>query len=294
MAAKATIVSVSKCMKPAFCYSPEHDHYADTTQSRVAKLASGRDKVRLKAVNNSLSGKLGQGDIEDLKRKPASTTTNYPAYQHHLAYSHLVMSRLMDKCHSMGGQVLAMDTDSIFSTVNMEGVHWRFATEGKSVIFRMDVKAHGDLAMFGSKRYIMKLSKEYMTAHPMEDDDSMTKGYATAHHAWIYRYEDFYKLFEAPDFIDTRRDIKSTIDTNNSAMNDYVKGRWKSNPVQLSFEGLSEYCRADIKRVREGDLRSDGTQDSYSLVRDRRKAVSRAWNFQTLDGTVDNALGWEY
>jgi len=99
-AAKARVIFASHAFKPVLKSTPLHEKFVESTLNRVEGRLTGAEKMYSKAVLNSLTGKLGQSH-------PISRTSNFFAYSTILAHSHLLMSRLFDKCQT---EVLAMDT----------------------------------------------------------------------------------------------------------------------------------------------------------------------------------------
>jgi hypothetical protein len=223
---------------------------------------SKEEKMLAKAVLNSLTGKLGQSH-------PIATTSNFFAYNTVLAHSHFIMSKLFDKCPT---QVLAMDTDSIFSQSNMKGKYFELTDGEHSIPIKMDVKGWGDLAFFRSKNYIMKTP----------DGD-----YVYGRHGWTYFLEDFLKLFEGNiTELTTRKDIKHTLLTREREALKMAKGRWRTKVVTLDLEKIKTLLSADIKRKRV-------SYDSYGLVMQRKNLSSLAWNYEEIMRMqTDNILGY--
>ena len=108
-------------------------------------------------------------------------TSNYFAYNTLLAHSHFTMSRLYDLCKS---KPVYTDTDSIMIDYDMSGIPFYYSDGVRDIPITLDVKAHGDLSLFRSKRYILDISK---------DTDGYTKdGFAS--HGWKYDRESYLAL----------------------------------------------------------------------------------------------------
>jgi hypothetical protein len=258
-AAHAKILHVSHVYKPIFQKNPIHEKYVRLTLDRVEGRLKGTEKMYGKAVLNSLSGKIGQSH-------PIARTSNFYAYSTLLAHSHAVMSKLFDKCSS---EVLAMDTDSIFSHNDMSK-KWFELSEGKySIPVIMDSKGQGDLAFFRSKNYILKTKN----------------GYISAFHGWRYFYEDFLKLYDGVEELATRIDIKHTLLTRQKEALKMAKGRWRTRPIKLSLDKIKTLLKADPKRKRKNS-------DSYQLVIEKRSEPSQAWNYEELMSESENLIGY--
>jgi hypothetical protein len=257
-AAKAKVLHVLRAWKPIFRERDFYTHkYAELLTMRIDKPLDAESKAYTKAILNALSGKLGQA-------KPIAATSNFYAYNTLLAHSHLVMSLLFDRCPS---EVLAMDTDSIFSHCDMTG-KWFDVTDGQFTIpIKTGVKGRGDLAFFRSKRYILKGETTIFGAH-----------------GWRYFLEDYLKMFNG-DVTDltTRIDIKHTLLTRQKEALKMAKGRWRTKPTTLDLAKLKQLLTADPKRNRE-------TYDSYPLVMERRSIPSQAWNYEELLNSNENPL----
>lgn len=256
-ASKAEVLAVKRCFKPTFRDDlTAHQEYAKMLFKKLEGKYTPDEKGFYKAVLNAASGKLGQA-------KPISEKSNFLAYNTLLAHSHLIMSRLFDKCTS---RILAMDTDSIFSQQNMEG-KWFDVTDGELTFpIKIAVKGKGDLAFFRSKRYIVKGEIPCYAAH-----------------GWRYFLEDYQKMFEGNlTELDTRIDIKHTLMTRQFEALKMAKGRWRTRPQHLDFAKLKALLTADDKRVRL-------SYDSYNLVMKRQSLPSKAWNmdeYMTLDADI--------
>jgi len=250
-AAHAKIVHVTRAYKPIFEVSPIHEKFVKMTLDRVEGRLEGNNKKFAKAVLNACSGKLGQA-------KPPATTSNFFAYSTLLAHSHALMSHLFGSCTT---EILAMDTDSIFSYDDMSG-KWFELDEGEySIPVKMDVKGRGDLSFFRAKNYILQ---------PQEGKPVFGR------HGWVYWLEDFLKLHDGGlTELLTRQDIKATLLTRVKEAQRLAKGRWRTKPVTLSLEKLKSLLKADTKRQRND-------YDSYGLVTAKRSEPSRAWNYDEM------------
>ena len=246
-ASKAEILHVTHAYRPTFNFvTPEaHDAYRNMLMKRLDGAMDEDEKRFSKAVLNSLTGKLGQSH-------PVSTTSNFFAYSTVLAHSHLVMSQLFDRCPS---KVLAMDTDSVFSTSDMTGQH--FTISGLPLF--VEAKGKGDLAFFRSKNYILKGEGEPVYGR----------------HGWLYFIEDFFNLMDGPIEILTRADIKHTLLTRQYEAQKMAKGRWRTKPVTLDLPKIKALLSADLKRDRL-------SYDSYQLLLDHKNMDSRAWRYEDI------------
>jgi len=260
--AKAKILHVTRAFKPIFAKDlTRHNKYADFLLKRVEGEFDTAKPVKsfVKGMLNSLIGKFGQA-------KPCvATTSNFFAYSTVLAHSHLIMSKLFDKCPS---EVLAMDTDSIFSHSDMSG-KWFEASDGEhSIPITMSVKGAGALAFFRSKRYILKGENDVVYGQ----------------HGWVYFKEDFLKLWEGTiTELHTRKDVKNTLLTHVKEAKKLAKGRWYTKPQILDLAKLKELLTADAKRKRE-------TYDSYQLVMDRKSTPSQSWRYEELLSMEQNPI----
>lgn len=220
---------------------------------RVEGKLSEREARYSKAVLNSTYGKLGQSH-------PEALTTNYPAFTTILAHSHLIMSTLFDKCPT---PILGMDTDSIFSASNMTGKHGELTDGELSLSILMEVKGKGELASFRAKTYMMR------------DQGKPVRVYGR--HAWHYFIEDYFRLWDNPDFpFLTRIDIKHTLKTKQKAALKLPLGFWANKPVSLTVDKVSELLEADLKRARE-------SYDSFSLFQQRKSQPSKPYK---MDGIL--------
>lgn len=255
-ASKAKIINAKRCFKPIFREEvAEHDKYADLLMRKLDGKMNAKEKGYYKAILNAVSGKLGQSH-------PIGERSNFLAYNILLGHSHLVMSRLFDKCTA---PIIGMDTDSIFSQQDMSGKWFEVSDGERSYPIRMDVKGKGDLAFFRSKRYIMKGEKSYFASH-----------------GWRYFTEDYEKLFNGDlTALDTRINIKSTLFTMQRAAKPMTKGRWFTRPEHLTLEKIKILLTADDKRSREN-------YDSYGLVMEHKQEPSKAWNYNKYMATAES------
>jgi hypothetical protein len=260
MAAKAKPLYISQAFKPIFTFSPLHEQFVKSTLDRIEGRLKGTEKMFAKAVLNSLTGKLGQSH-------PIAKTSNFYAYHSILAHSHALMSQLFDRCTS---EVLAMDTDSIFSFNDMSGKWFELNDGNYSIPISMDVKGKGNLSFFRSKTYIMKTENDYVIGR----------------HGWQYFYEDFLKLHDGTlTELLTRQDIKHTLMTRNREAQTLAKGRWRTKPVTLTLEKIKQLLKADAKRDRKAF-------DSYGLVMEKKSCPSRPWQYENLLLSSDNLIGY--
>jgi len=248
-AARAETIFVAKAYKPTFNESRRkvHDLYASMLTRRLEGKMNEQESRFSKAVLNSTYGKLGQSH-------PEATTTNYPAFSTILAHSHLIMSNLFDECPT---PILGMDTDSIFSTTDMSGKHGDL-TEGEySLPLIVENKGKGDLASFRAKTYMLR------------DHDNPIRTFGR--HAWHYFIEDYFKLWENPQFpFMTRIDVKHTLKTKQKEALKLPLGFWNQKPVKLTKQKVSELLQADAKRKRI-------SYDSFKLFEERKSESSEPY-----------------
>jgi hypothetical protein len=214
---------------------------------------------------NSASGRLGQGTSywkgsTENGSFPAATS-NYFAYNTLLAHSHYTMSRLHDLCKS---KPVYTDTDSIMIDYDMSGTPFYYSDGVRDIPITLDVKAHGDLSLFRSKRYILDVSK---------DADGYTKdGFAS--HGWKYDRESFLALrYGNVTQLDTRIQIKSTAHTRTKEALKMELGRWYNKSVTLTTDDFVRLLSADTKRNRG----CNENYNSYQLVSERKSVDSVAW-----------------
>jgi hypothetical protein len=255
-AAKAEIINVKRCYKPTFRDDlSEHNKYADMLIKKLEGKYSAEEKGYYKAIMNAASGKLGQS-------KPISEHSNFLAYNILLGHSHLTMSRLFDKCSA---PIIGMDTDSIFSTMDMSGKWFDISDGERTLPIRMDVKGKGDLAFFRSKRYIINGELSCYGAH-----------------GWRYWIEDYIKMFNGDlTELDTRIDIKHTLLTRQREAIKMAKGRWRTRPEHLTLDKIKELLTADDKRQRDNS-------DSYGMVMERKNVSSKAWNYDDYMASAES------
>ena len=247
--AKAKPIWISKAYKPTYdtTRQKEHNIFADMLTKRLEGELDDREARFSKAVLNSTYGKLGQSH-------PEATTTNYPAFSTILAHSHLIMSRLFDKCTT---PILGMDTDSIFSETDMSGRYGDLTDGEYSIPIIMENKGRGELASFRAKTYMMRQEGKPIRVY--------------GRHAWHYFLEDYFKLWQNPDFpFTTRIEVKHTLKTKTKQALKLPLGFWIHKPVKLTREKVSELLKADKKRKRQ-------TYDSFSLFEERKSMASEPY-----------------
>jgi hypothetical protein len=245
MASKAKPLWIAKAYRPTYDRDrqPQQRRFDTMLQKRIEGKLDERESRYAKAVLNSTYGKLGQSH-------PEALTTNYPAFSTILAHSHLIMSTLFDRCPT---PILGMDTDSVFSATDMSGTHGDLTNGEVSLPIIMEVKGKGELASFRAKTYMIREQGMPIRVY--------------GRHAWHYFIEEYFRLWEYPDFpFMTRIDVKHTLKTRQKAALKLPLGFWDEKPVKLTREKVSELLQADRKRART-------TYDSYSLF-ERRKSVS--------------------
>ncbi|MGA3111578.1 MAG: hypothetical protein ABSE15_06035 [Candidatus Bathyarchaeia archaeon] len=258
VAAKAKPLYINHAWEPIFQPSWQHEKYVKMLMERLDGKISKVDSMYGKAILNALSGKLGQSH-------PIGATSNFFAYGTCLAGSHLIMSRLFDKCVGLGGKVYAMDTDSAFSDIDMAGHHWDLSDGEFNVPVVMDVKGKGALSFFRAKTYIMH-----------DDGEADGKETVFGRHGWQYFVEDFLRCrLGGIDSLQTRKDIKHTLFTQQKKAKAMEIGRWLTEPVTLDRQKLCQLLRADPKRQRE-------SRDSYTLVSEKKNQPSTSWTYEEL------------
>jgi len=253
-AARAKTIWIAKAYRPTF------DPSRDSAQQKFNQMLLNRVEGRLdsrearfaKAVLNSTYGKLGQSH-------PESPTTNFPAFTTILAHSHLIMSNLFDQCPT---PILGMDTDSIFSATDMSGKYGDLTDGELSLPIIMEVKGKGELAAFRSKSYMMREEGKPITVY--------------GRHCWHYFVEDYFKLWENPEFpFMTRIQVKHTLKTRQKAALKLPLGFWDEKPVKLTRQKVCDLLEADLKRARL-------TYDSYTLFESRKSVSSQPYNMDNL------------
>lgn len=161
------------------------------------------------------------------------------------------------------------DTDSIFTQSDVSGKQFEYSDGEHSIPVILDVKGKGDLVYFRAKNYILN-EKVY------------------GRHGWQYFYEDYLQMYNGTvTTLQTRRDIKHTLDTREKQTLKLEVGRWLSKPVTLDLNKLKYLLKADRKRKRI-------TYDSYELVMSHKSAPSQALDYEEINallvGALDNAL----
>lgn len=253
-AAKAQIINCTKAFKPVFSKHRQaaHNKFADMLIRRLDGKMDMRESRFAKAVLNSTYGKLGQAH-------PEAKTTNYPAYATILAHSHLIMSRLFDKCST---KILGMDTDSIFTQRDMTG-RYGDLTDGEYVIpLIIEVKGKGDLAMFRAKTYMLRQEGKPIRVY--------------GRHVWHYFIEDYFSLWHRTEYpFKTRIQIRHTLKTKQKKALELPLGFWCEKPVKLTEQKISELLQADNKRKRQ-------SYSSFELFQNRLSQDSEPYIMDKL------------
>jgi hypothetical protein len=248
-AAKAKPLWVAKAYNPVFdpSRSGAQDRFDRMLLDRVEGRLGDRKARYAKAVLNSTYGKLGQSH-------PEAPTTNYPAFSTILAHSHLIMSKLFDKCPT---PILGMDTDSIFSATDMSGKYGNLTDGELTLPIIMEVKGKGELASFRAKSYMMREKGKPIRVY--------------GRHCWHYFLEDYFKLWDEVEFpFTTRIEVKHTLKTRQKAALRLPLGFWNKKPVKLTREKVRELLKADLKRARR-------TYDSFILFEQRKSQLSEPY-----------------
>lgn len=258
IASKAKILSVNGCWRPTYRKQiHRHNKFVSMLRTKLNRDCDEVTKRYIKGVCNACYGKLGE-------HKHPSATANFYAFSLILGHSHWIMSRLFDECQALGAKPLAMDTDSIFTTVDMSKEWFRvYDIYGNNIAVNIDLKGYGDLAFFRSKRYIL-----WDQTEPYK----LFKNPYIGRMGWNYYAEDFVKLFDGkPRELHTRKDVKHTLKTRQLKAKELPLGYWHQTPEHLNFDDLKRLLSADYKRQRE-------SYDSYELIIDRKNQPSKAWN----------------
>ena len=273
-AAKARIIYARHCFRPVFNPNARyHEKLAEMFFNRVNGKLSKEESIYAKAVMNSASGKLGQGTSFFPKRAEENgsypaTTSNYFAYNTLLAHSHYTMSRLYDLCTEQGKPIYYTDTDSVMSNSDLSGTHFEYDDGVRKIPIMVEVKAHGDLSLFRSKRYILDTS--------IDSDGYSRDGFAS--HGWKYGRDAFLALrYGNVDKLQTRIQVKSTPHTRTKDALKMELGRWYNRPVTLTRKDIVRLLSADTKRNR-GSMQN---YDSYTLVSEGKSVDSKSWTDET-------------
>jgi hypothetical protein len=242
-----------------------HNLLSKKLMQRLEKRGEDVELRRIKAVLNATSGKLCQN-------KPAVVaTTNFPAYSTLLAYSHLIMSHLLD---SYPSAPLGMATDSIFGQTDFSGQKFTVSDGEQDYPVKLAKKGYGNLAMFRSGLYILKDENK-----PAE----LGVNPVYAAQAWKYQVEGYLKLYDGKlTALDTRMDVRRTLRTRNKEALAMKLGYWYNPKVHLDSKKLHRALQADNKRERK-------EKDSYKLVQQRRSERSEFWDTAQLENL--NAAG---
>jgi hypothetical protein len=254
VAARAKPLWIAKAYRPTFdpTRAEAQNKFNQMLLDRVEGRLNSREARYAKAVLNSSYGKLGQSH-------PEAPTTNYPAFTTILAHSHLIMSKLFDQCPT---PILGMDTDSIFSATDMSGKYWNLTDGELSLPIIMEIKGKGELASFRAKTYMMRQEGNPITVY--------------GRHAWHYFIEDYFKLWDNPDFpFKTRIQIKHTLKTRQKRALKLPLGFWDEKPVKLTRQKVCDLLKADLKRDR-------ATYDSYTLFEQRKSQPSQPYIMDKL------------
>lgn len=252
-ATKAQIIHATKAFKPVFSKErlEAHNKFADMLTTRLEGKMDSRESRFAKAILNSTYGKLGQSH-------PESKTTSFPAYSTILAHSHLIMSRLFDKCTT---KILGMDTDSIFTQRDMTGQYGDLTDGEHSIPLIMEVKGSGDLAMFRAKTYMLHQEGKPIRVY--------------GRHVWHYFIEDYFSLWSRTEYpFTTRIQVRHTLRTKQKKALELPLGFWCEKPVKLTEQKISELLQADNKRKRQSYasfelFQNRQSQDSQPYIMDK-------------------------
>jgi hypothetical protein len=298
-AAKAKVIYAHHCYRPIWNPNAKyHEKLAEMFFNRLNGRLNKEQSIYAKAVMNSCSGKLGQGTSYGIRGSTKNrnsisypaTTSNFFAYNTLLAHSHFTMSRLYDLCKACGVPIIYTDTDSIMTTRDLSGTHFHYSDGVRDIPVSLEVKAHGDLSLFRSKRYILDTS--------VDADGYSRDGFAA--HGWRYGRESFLALrYGNVKSLDTRIQVKSTPHTRNKEAMKMELGRWRNKPVTLDEEDITRLLSADTKRDR-GRTRND--YDSYRLVSEGKSIDSKSWTSESIyekpeaidPESYDNSDGSQY
>ncbi len=121
----------------------------------------------------------------------------------------------------------------------------------------MEVKGKGELASFRAKTYMMHEAGKPIRVY--------------GRYAWHYFLEDYFKLWENPEFpFKTRIEVKHTLKTKQKAALLLPLGFWAEKPVELTRQKVSQLLKADAKRVRS-------SYDSFKLFEQRKNQPSKPY-----------------
>jgi hypothetical protein len=270
VAAHAEINQVAYCIRPVFCASDVEDRYRDTYLKRIEGTLPKEEKGLFKLALNASPGRLGQ------VKPRIARHTNFPAYSSMLACSHLIMRLMMDRFVESGGVLHAMDTDSLIGSKRFE-----VSETINDLPFRMvptmmyseaadkDVEVMGEGYFFRPKRYLI---------HTPQNE------FKYAIMGWRYTRTAFESLWSLPETLETTKEIKRTMNTQEKAALLFRLGGWKNEPMSLNKEDLHRLLSADHKRGRP-------EYDSLKLCEEKRSCDSWAIDWTRATGlSTDNLL----
>lgn len=278
-AAKAKVLFVNRAFKPVFKPNESHDYYVEMLLDVLEGRLEKNQERYSKGLLRSLTGKFAQA-------KPViAASANFYAYSAIVAHAHFLVSRMFDHCAGLGGKIYAMDTDSVFSNLDLSGKFCELSDGEHSIPVLFAVKARGDLVFFRSKCYLMRDKNGFFESGLDTESGEKSEGALGRHH-WCYFYDDYVKLFDGVvTELNTRKDIKRTLLTHTKAALEMEWGRWLTVPEHLDLDKIKSLVEGDQKRNREN-------YDSYGLAMTRKNAGSSAWNVDDLLRMTPNLLGY--
>lgn len=260
-AANAKVTNVDAVLIPVFSNEPAFVHpmrkYEELTKMKLAgQHKSEIESYCIKSTINSLSGILGKSHPN------FSATTNIPSYNIMLGQSHLYMSEIFHRYHSVQHPINYCDTDSLFWHKPIEETI-RDCTPYPSLPFQvletlpLKISVKGESQLEGT---IIFRGKMYY-----QSDNS--QGFS----AWKPFPQYFKRIIkQKPTEIDIERQVSRKWNTRDSNATALKIGRWFIKREHWNLEKLKQIFRADDKRCRE-------TYDSYQLFLDGTRSTSLAW-----------------
>lgn len=261
-AAEATVHNIVRIIHPTYseAQNKSQQKFHDLLMKRLDGNVDEIESMRIKAILNAAAGKLAQST-------PYPTPqTNFPAYSTLLAYSHLIMATLLREYPDLP---LGIATDSIFGQTDWEGKKFDVSTDLYDYPVILSKKGEGNLAQFKTGMYILMNENEPI--------DLGRKNPTYAARGWLYRLEDYFKLYTGKvETLKTTMDVRRTLKSQNRLVATTELGYWISEKLTLDNEKLHELLRGDTKRKRD-------TYDSYTLVGQGLAIGSKAWEKTDLD-----------
>jgi hypothetical protein len=270
VAAHAEINQVAYCLRPIFGSSPIEDRYRDTYLRRLSGTLPKEEKGLFKLALNASPGRLGQ------VKPRLARHTNFPAYSSMLGCSHLIMRTMMDRYVESGGVLHAMDTDSLIGSrrfevsENINGLPFHMGpTTLTSEVLGKEVEIVGEGYFFRPKRYLI---------HTAQNE------FKYALMGWRYGRKSYESLWSLPESLETTKEIKRTMNTQEKAALLFRLGGWSLEPTTLTKTDLHRLLSADHKRGRP-------EYDSLTLCEEKRSCDSWPLDWTRATGlSMDNLL----